>query len=127
MLKVLIWDYHNDYHQRKYWKEFSNFNHLENWLFDSMNTRYNGYMEHSSGSKSYYMDFSMPNDWNKSGTIRIEPEGIPTDHSIKIEQIENEQGILFEAGKYCSNRVNIFIQSCLQRRDKKKEYVDEAV
>lgn len=127
MLKVLIWDYHNDYHQKKYWKMFSDFEHLEDWLFDNMNTRYDNCMTHSSGSVSYAMNFREPNEWNKSGTIEINPEGIPTDHEIKIEQIENERGILFESGKYCSNRIVIFIQTCLRRRDKKKEYVDEAV
>lgn len=127
MLKVLIWDYHHDYNQKRYWKEFSDFNHLQAWLFNSMNVCHDGYEKYGSDTKYYYMDFRMPTQSLPSGTIIINPNGRPANGSLKIEQIENEKGILFEAGKYCSNRVNIFIQSCLQRRDKKKEYVDEAI
>ena len=92
-----------------------------------MNIRYDNCMTHSNGCVSYAMKFKEPNKWDESGKIEINPEGFPTHHRITIEQIENERGILFESGKYCSNRVIAFIQACLRRRDKKKEYVDEAI
>lgn len=109
MITVMFTQYHNDYTQKKYAKTFTDLDALAEHMFSSMHV--------PTGDR--HMLFSEQR-------IEFLPDGHPREGAYWeywVNEIKNEQGILYRAGKHCSKAVKEWMTRCKARAEAPEVFI----
>lgn len=101
MITAAFTQYHNDYHEKKYIRDFKDLDALEEYIFGSMHVPYNNHMWFDPDQRISY----MPDGWPVEGG----------QYNYWVTEIKNEQGILYRAFKHCSKVVRDWMIKCEAR------------